>query len=73
MWASSFFPRERGLLCRSREAAKRVEGQRRGKREKEGREEKERKRERGGGDLLIYTENYVTPVSVGSEPSGLWN
>jgi hypothetical protein len=49
---------------------KQVEGQRREK-EKEGREKKER--ERGGGDLLIYTENDVTPVRVGSEPSGLWD
>jgi hypothetical protein len=33
----------------------------------------EKKRERGGGDLLIYTENDVTQVRVGSEPSGLWD
>jgi hypothetical protein len=65
-----FFPHERGLLCRSRGVLKQVEGQRREK-EKEGREKKER--ERGGGDLLIYTENDVTPVRVGSEPSGLWD
>ena len=34
----------------------------------------EKKRERGGGDLLIYTENDVTQVRVGSEPPrGLWD
>ena len=57
-------------MCRSRGLAKQVEGQRREK-EKEGREKKER--ERGGGDLLIYRENDVTPVRVGIEPSGLWD
>ena len=30
----------------------------------------EKKRERGWGDLLIYTENDVTPVRVGNEPRG---
>ena len=59
-------------MC-SRGAAKRVEGQRRGKREKERERRKRRKRERGGGDLLSYTKNEVTPVRVGTEPSGLWD
>jgi hypothetical protein len=36
-------PCGRGLLCRDRGAAKRVEGQRRGKREKEGGEKKKKK------------------------------
>lgn len=66
-------PRGRGLLCRDGGAVKWVEGQRRGKREKEGERRKRRKRERGGGDLLIYRENDVTPVRVGTEPSGLWD
>lgn len=68
-------PRGRGSTCRDRGAAKQVEGQRRGKREKEGEEEKKErgKREQGGGDPLIYTENDVTPVRVGTEPSGLWD
>ena len=33
----------------------------------------EKKRKRGGGVLLIYTENDITQVRVGSEPSGLWD
>jgi hypothetical protein len=41
-------PHGRGLLCRDRGAAKRVEGQRRGKRERGGRKEREeREREEG--------------------------
>jgi hypothetical protein len=59
-----------------RGVAKRVEGQRIGKREKEGEEKKEKrekKREQGGGDPLIYMENDVTPVRVGTEPNGLWD
>ena len=42
-------------------AAKQVEGQRKGKREK------------GRGDFLIYIENDVMPVRVGTEPNGLWD
>jgi hypothetical protein len=71
-------------LCGDRGLAKLVEGQRRGKREKEGEKkkekrererdrERERERDRGGGDLRIYTENDVTPMWVGTEPSGLWD
>jgi hypothetical protein len=44
------------VYCADKGAAKRVEGQRRGKRERGGREERE-ERERGGSDPLIYTEN----------------
>jgi hypothetical protein len=43
------------------------------KNRKRGERRKRRKREQGGGDPLIYTENDVTPVRVGTEPSGLWN
>jgi hypothetical protein len=68
----------RGLLSRDRGVAKRVEG-REEEKEKEGvekkeereREERREKRARKGGDSLIYTENDVTPVRVGTEPSGL--
>jgi hypothetical protein len=48
-------------------------GRRAEKRKKRERGREERKRKRGGGDPLIYTENDVTPVRVGTEPSGLWD
>jgi hypothetical protein len=42
------------------------------RREEKRREEREREREREG-DPLMYTENDITPVRVGTEPSGLWD
>ena len=48
-------------------------GKRAEKKKKERGEREKKRRERGGGDLLIYTENDVTPVRVGTEPSGLWD
>ena len=48
-------------------------GKRAEKKKKERGEREKKRRERGGGDPLIYTENDVTPVRVGSEPSGLWD
>lgn len=63
-------PRGRGLLCRDRGAAKRVEGQRKGKRK---RGERKRRVVVIPSPPPIYTENDVTPVRVGTEPSGLWD